>query len=109
VRLSSKAARAGTPELVDGPGKRLGRRARVQPFERREQPAGQLHLALGLAAQRGGRVGARAEGLLLRRHRLPTELVEQPDGGLLDELVFGVGVGGHGDVLVPSGLGAARV
>ena len=38
---------------------------------------------------------AGAEGLLHRRHRLPAERREQPDGGLLDELVFGVGVG-HG-------------
>jgi hypothetical protein len=29
----------------------------------------------------------------LCRHRLPTKLREQPDGGLLDKLVFGVGVG----------------
>jgi hypothetical protein len=26
---------------------------------------------------------------------LPAKLREQPDGGLLDKLVFGVGVGGH--------------
>ena len=32
-----------------------------------------------------------------RRHRLPAKLREQPDGGLLDKLVFGVGVG-HGSV-----------
>jgi hypothetical protein len=29
-----------------------------------------------------------------QRH-LPTQLREQPDGGLLDKLVFGVGVGAH--------------
>ena len=37
----------------------------------------------------------RAEGFLRSRHRSPTQLSEQPDGGLLDELVFGVGVGAH--------------
>jgi hypothetical protein len=31
--------------------------------------------------------------LLHRRHRLPAELCEKPDGGLLHKLVLGVGVG----------------
>ena len=35
------------------------------------------------------------KALLQRRHRLPAKLREQPDGGPLDKLVFGVGVG-HG-------------
>jgi hypothetical protein len=42
-------------------------------------------------------------------HSRPAERAEQPDGGLFDKLVFGVGVGGHGSVPVPSVLGAARV
>ena len=33
--------------------------------------------------------------LFRRRHRLPAKLREQPDGGLLDKLVLGVGVGAH--------------
>ena len=36
---------------------------------------------------------ARAKDLLQRRHCSPAKLREQPDGGLLDKLVFGVGVG----------------
>jgi len=52
----------------------------------------QHHLALGLAPERT----TRAEGLFHRRHRLPAKRREQPDGGLLDELVFGVSVGAHG-------------
>ena len=38
-----------------------------------------------------GRAGNRE--MLKRRHRGPAKLREQPDGGLLDKLVFGVGVG----------------
>ena len=68
----------------------------IEPRQRRAQAGHQHHLALRLAAERA----ARAEGLLHRRHRLPAERREQPDGGLLDELVFGVGVGhGSGGVL----------
>ena len=64
----------------------------VELDQRGAQAVHQHHLALGLAAERA----ARAEGLLHRRHRLPAERGKQPDGGLLDELVFGVGVGAHG-------------
>lgn len=35
---------------------------------------------------------AGAKGFLHRRHRLPAERGKQANGGLLDELVFGVGV-----------------
>jgi hypothetical protein len=61
----------------------------VEFAQRRAQAFDQHHLALGLAPQRT----ARAEGFFHRRHRLPAERGKQPDGGLLDELVFGVGVG----------------
>jgi len=36
-------------------------------------------------------------------------LLEQPDGGLLDELVFGVGVGAHDVVPPPSVTSAGTV
>ena len=51
-----------------------------------------LHdLAPRLAAER--RAGA--EGLLHRRHLLPSERGKEPDDGLFDELIIGVGVGTH--------------
>jgi hypothetical protein len=59
--------------------------------ERRAQPGRQHDLALGLAAERA----ASAEDLFQRRHRLPTECGEEPYGGLLDQLIFGVGVSQH--------------
>ena len=46
------------------------------------------HLALRLAQQ----CARRAEGLLHRRRRGPSESRERPYGGLLDKLVFGAGV-----------------
>ena len=48
--------------------------------------------AFGLAAERTGC----AEGFFQSRSRLPAERRKEPDGGLFDELVFGVGVGAHG-------------
>jgi len=68
-----------------------GGSAGIQLLQRRTQPRYRPHLALRLAQQRAGR----PEGFLQRRHRRPTQLREQPDGGLLDELVFGVGVRAH--------------
>jgi hypothetical protein len=43
-----------------------------------------------------GSLAARTEDLFKRRHRLPAQRSEEPDGGLLDELVLGVGVRTHG-------------
>ena len=80
--------RAVAGQLVDGDGDRLGRQRGVERCKRGAQAGHQHDLALRLAPERA----ARAEGLLHRRHRLPAERREQPDGGLLDELVFGVGV-----------------
>jgi hypothetical protein len=86
--------RAVAGEFVDGAAQSLGGDAGVKALQRRAEAAGQHHLAFGLSAERG-RGPASPEGLVLRRHRLPAQRSEQPDGGLLDELVFGVGVGGH--------------
>ncbi len=43
--------------------------------------------------------GSLGSHFLQRRHRGPVKLREQPGGGLLDKLVFGVGVG-HGTIAV---------
>ncbi len=48
-----------------------------------------------------GNVPVAPGGFLQRRHRGPAKLNKQPDGGLLDKLVFGVGVG-HGKLLIAS-------
>ena len=59
--------------------------------QRSAQALHQYHLAPGFPPQRS----TGAESFFQRRHRLPAERGEQPDGGLLDELVFGVGVRAH--------------
>ena len=75
-------------DFVDGGLDRLGGQAGIEPGERGAQAVRQHDLALSLAAERG----AGAEGLLHGRHRLPSERRKEPNGGLLDELVFGVGI-----------------
>ena len=74
-------------QLVDGGFDGLGWEDRVETGECGPQAVDKNHFALGFAAQRA----VRAERLVHCRHRLPTERGEQADGGLLDELIFGVG------------------
>ena len=85
--------RAVAAELVDGGLDRLGRQAGVEGGERRAQARHQHHLALGLAPQAGA---AGAEGLVQRHGRLPAQRGKELHSRLLDELVFGPGVGAHG-------------
>ena len=68
VRRLQAHRRAVARQLIDGGGDRLGRQRGIQPLQRRAQPRHQHDLALRLAAERA----ARAEGLLHRRHRLPS-------------------------------------
>jgi hypothetical protein len=63
----------------------------IQALQRRAQAGKQHHLARHLASEGA----ARSEYFVHRRYRLPAEFGEQPDSGLLDKLVFGVGVDGH--------------
>ena len=83
--------RAVARQLIDGIADRLRRQRGVELAQRGAQALHQHRLASGLSSQQT----TRAKGLLQRRQRLPTERCKQPDGGLLDELVFGVGVGAH--------------
>jgi len=57
----------------------------------RPEPGKKHHIARRLASQSS----ARAQSFLRCRHCLPTQIRKQPDGGLLDKLVFGVGVAAH--------------
>jgi len=83
--------RAVAREFSHGAGKRLGRQLRIELFQCRAQPGGEHRFAGGLASE-----GAtRSEDFLHGRQGLPAQLREQRNGGLLDELIFGVGVGGH--------------
>jgi hypothetical protein len=72
--------------------------ARIQLLQRRAQPGNKHHLALGFTSEqsRVTRFAGQA-GIGRRPGHGPPKLREQPDGGLHDKLVFGVGVG-HGVV-----------
>ena len=73
-----------------------GRQRGIEPLQRRAQPGHQHHLALRLAPEQPGvtRLAGNA-GIGRWPCHGPAKLREQPDGGLLDKLVFGVGVGRH--------------
>ena len=97
--------RAVTGNLVDRAVDDLGRQARVQPHQRRPQPACQHHVGLGFAPQRS----MSAQGFFHGRHRLPAQVGKQANGRLLHQLVFGVGVGAHAVKSPLSGRAAGTV
>ena len=99
VRGLQTHRRAVAGQFVGSGLDRLGRQAGIEFDQCRPHSLYQHHLALGLAAKRA----ASSESLFHRRHRLPGKRRKQPDGGLLDELVFGVGVGAHGFSFLASG------
>ena len=67
---------------------RLGLGHRVQPFQRCPQPGHQHDIGSRLAPERAGW----PHRLVRCRYRLPAQRCEKLNRGLLDELVFGVGV-----------------
>jgi len=75
----------------------MAQAACIQPLQRRAQPGHQHHLALRLAPKQPGvtRLAGHA-GIGRWPGHGPAKLREQPDGGLLNKLVFGVGVGPSG-------------
>ena len=83
--------RAVACEFVDGRLDRLGWQARVELGQCNSQALHEHHFAFGLATERAGC----AEGFIRCRSRLPAEGRKEPDGGLFDELVFGVEGGFH--------------
>ena len=79
-------------QLVHGGVEGRGRQRGVEFDERGAQPIHQHHLATGRATERA----AGTESLLQCGDRLPAQRGEKLDGGLFDQVLFGVGVGGHG-------------
>lgn len=88
LRQPPDSSLSGRGSAIDGVDDRLRRQRGVELAQRGAQAFHQHHHALGHAPQRS----ARADGFIHRRHRLPAENCKQANGGLLDELVFGVGV-----------------
>ena len=91
--IGRRQAHGGTVarQLVKNGPEGLCRQTGIEPGQGRLEPSRKHHLAFGLALQQA----RRPKGLVVRRNRLPSQRREQPDSGLFDELVFGVGVG-HG-------------
>ena len=95
VRRLQTHGRAVADQFIHRGGDRLGRQRRVQPRKRRMHARPKHHFTFCLALQ--GASGT--ENFLQRRHRSPAKLREQPNGGLLDKLVLGVGMRTHGGIM----------
>jgi len=74
-------------QFIHGRSDSLWLQRGIQPLQRRAQWRRKHNFTRRLATKRAVRI----KDFLQRRNRLPTKLREQPDGGLLDKLVFAVG------------------